>query len=403
MFIGPFFAYNFVSQFRNTIEIMQVDQSVYFGYAIPAVLLFILGLHITSKKLEGEILNTSEVSDFISDKPYLPYTFLAIGFAASFIGDFFDSDFAFVFYLFGVFKFLAVFLLFIGNSKYKIYLAVLVYGYVLWGSLQTAMFHDFFIWTIFFGAVIAIVYKPDIRTKSIITFSFFILSVFIQIGKGNYRTAIRQGNEATGLETFSKAYEANQQASDSWIDINSLAKNNSRINQGYILSNILITVPDKIQFENGKELILILESAIFPRFLVPNKLNAGDQKIFTKYSGLKLNKKTSMALGSLGDGYINFGTTGGCIFMFFLGLLYSEVLKGFKYYSKTFPILLLFVPLVFYYPIRPDCELQTILGHLVKSCFLIFVVFLVWKKYFKAPVINLEKDPHPDSLVPSRL
>ena len=74
--------------------------------------------------------------------------------------------------------------------------------------------------------------------------------------------------------------------------------------------------------------------------------------------------------------------------MFVLGLFYSEVLKAFHRYGKYYPVLLLFTPLVFYYPIRPDCELQTILGHLVKSCFLIYVIFLVWKKYFIMKPVN---------------
>ena len=122
-----------------------------------------------------------------------------------------------------------------------------------------------------------------------------------------------------------------------------------------------------------------------------------------QYTGLRINKRTSMGLSSVGDAYINFGIIGGCIFMFLLGLLYSEVLKAFRRFSFTYPVLLLFIPLVFYYPIRPDCELQTILGHLVKSCFLVFVIFLFWKKYFIVYPKSPEKDIHPDSLVPSRL
>ncbi len=134
---------------------------------------------------------------------------------------------------------------------------------------------------------------------------------------------------------------------------------------------------------NGEELQQILEAAFLPRILAPDKLQAGDRTILYKYSGIALRSNTSMALSAMGDGYVNFGVLGGILFMFLLGLLYSEVLKGFNRYSKNFPILLLFTPLVFYFPIRPDCELQTALGHLVKSCFLIFVVFFVWKKNFR--------------------
>ena len=90
-----------------------------------------------------------------------------------------------------------------------------------------------------------------------------------------------------------------------------------------------------------------------------------------------------MGLSSLGDAYLNFNVFGGVICMFILGLFYSAVLNYFYKKSKSFPAVILFTPLIFYYPIRPDCEMQTILGHLVKSAFLILVIINVWKSTFK--------------------
>ena len=72
-----------------------------------------------------------------------------------------------------------------------------------------------------------------------------------------------------------------------------------------------------------------------------------------------------MGLSSVGDAYVNFGVFGGVLFMFILGFLYSEVLNTFHKNAYRYPVLILFVPLVFYYPIRPDCELQTILTRFV--------------------------------------
>jgi hypothetical protein len=82
-----------------------------------------------------------------------------------------------------------------------------------------------------------------------------------------------------------------------------------------------------------------------------------------------------MGLGALSDGYINFGLIGGCAFMFLLGLLYSEVLIAFQKVSAKLAIASLFTALVFYHPIRPDNELQTVLGHLVKSCILLGAIY----------------------------
>ena len=157
-----------------------------------------------------------------------------------------------------------------------------------------------------------------------------------------------------------------------------LGASNIRINQGYIVTNIMQTVPAKVPYEYGAEMMEIVKAAILPRILAPDKLKAGDRDIFMKYSGMPIRKGTSMGLSSLGDAYINFGQFGGVIFMFFYGLLFSEVLNAFFKNSSRYPVLILFTPLVFYYPIRPDCELQTILGHLVKSCFLIYVMIEVW-------------------------
>ena len=92
-----------------------------------------------------------------------------------------------------------------------------------------------------------------------------------------------------------------------------------------------------------------------------------------------------MALSSVGDAYLNYGAWGGCIFMFVMGLVYSFVLCQFKKYSEDFPVLILFTALSFYYPIRPDCELQTIWGHLFKSLVVIFAMIQVWKYVFYVP------------------
>ena len=69
--------------------------------------------------------------------------------------------------------------------------------------------------------------------------------------------------------------------------------------------------------------------------------------------------------------------------MFFLGVIYCTILNTFHKYSQQYPALILFTALAFYFPIRPDCELQTSLGHLFKSCFLIFVMIFVFKSTFR--------------------
>ena len=244
------------------------------------------------------------------------------------------------------------------------------------------MFHDLLTWVIFIGAVYAVQYRVGFNIKLIGCTIFILLAIIIQQLKGDYRESTQKKGEEAGIETLAETYEIKNEGDKSIFSFGSLASSVTRINQGFIITNIINTVPDRQPFSNGEEMGQVLEAAILPRVLAPNKLNAGDREVFMKYSGMHIRQGTSMALSSLGDAYVNFGFVGGCIFMFFLGLTYSIVLNSFEKRSVKYPAILLFLPLIFYFPIRPDCELQTILGHLCKAVFLVLVIVYSWSSVF---------------------
>lgn len=387
MFIGPTLAYNGLDKFQRGYMKMQIPYQDYFAYVLPAVILFIIGLHIRAGMMEGEYVDEEKVKKFVNKNPQLPYIFVGIGFVASVAATFFRSELGFIFYLLSGFKFIGTFMIILGSRNVKPIVLVAVYGSVIATSLSRAMFHDLLTWVIFLGSVFAIKYKPRLEVKAIFAGAFVLLAVFIQMIKGDYRQATWKEGEEGGIEALQKTIEEGQEKKGI-INMEKLAVSNVRINQGYIVTNIMKHVPAKEPHANGQELMVIMEAAILPRIIAPNKLNAGDREFFMKYSGMRIARGTSMGLSSVGDGYINFGTIGGAIFMFFYGMFFSEVLRLYKRFSKDFSILILFTPLVFYYPIRPDCELQTILGHLFKASFLIIFIFQVWK-------YNFRDDPEP--------
>jgi hypothetical protein len=382
MFVGPALAYNGLDEFQRGFLKMQIPENQYFAYVIPAVVMFLFGLHARAGKLKGEFVDIDSVRKFTALNPNLPYIFIAIGFVSSIIAEYFGSDLGFVFTLLAGFKFIGVFMLVLVDKQLKPLYLLLVFGSVILSSIGSAMFHDLLIWILFLGAIFSLKYKPSVNKKAIFVLGFTIMALFIQLVKGDYRDATWKEGEEGGLETFQKTIETKNEKNDlvSW---EKLGESNVRINQGFIITNIMRNVPEVEPFSEGEELKQILEAAILPRILAPDKLNAGDREFFMKWAGFRIAQGTSMGLSSVGDAYINFGVLGGAIFMFLYGMLFSEVLNGFERYNKFYPILWLFPALVFYYPIRPDCELQTILGHLFKSVFLVFVVIQIWKYKFR--------------------
>lgn len=380
-FIGPSLAYSGLDSYQYFMYQMQIPEAVYFSYAIPAVLLFILGLHLNAGDLKGEIIDEEDINTYVNQHPRLPYILIAIGLLNSILGSFLSADLAFIVYLIGGFKFVGLFLLLLSKRKIPFMLLIVIISSVVSTSLVEGMFHDLLTWLIFLACVISIRFKFDTKIKVIGFLLFFVLTIVIQLLKGEYRGTLVTNKEDAGVETFARLAQKKNEESG-FFNLRKLAEQNVRINQGFIITNVMLTVPSKVPFSEGNELLLLLKSAVLPRFIAPDKLEAGDKTIFTKYSGINLKQGTSMALGSLGDAYLNFGIYGGSLFMFVLGLFYSFVINIFFKNSKKYPIVLLFTALVYYYPIRPDCDLQTILGHLIKSCFLIYVIIKVWSRKF---------------------
>lgn len=381
-FVGAAFAYNGLDEYTYANYIMQIPEQEYYRYVFPAVCAFIFGLHITAGNYKGEIVNKKSIEQFIDKNIRLPYFFIVVGFCSSFFAGFFPSELAFFFYLIAGLKFVGLFMLVLGSRQIKIVPMIVVIGSILLSSLNSGMFHDLLTWVIFTIAIFAIKYKFGLKAKLIGLGVFITLVTILQVLKGGYREATSIGGQEKGLETFTELFKQTSETTN-FFGLENLAGSNVRINQGFIITNIMKTVPEVEPFANGSQLKIILEAAILPRILAPNKLRAGDRSIFVKYSHIPITSGTSMGLSSIGDAYINFGIVGGIVFMFLYGLLFSEVLNGFYRYSRKYPILILLVPLAFYYPIRPDCELQTILGHLVKCVFFIFLILLVWKNHFR--------------------
>jgi hypothetical protein len=282
-------------------------------------------------------------------------------------------------------RFVAAFSLFsLDRIKYKWYLFLVIF-FELYFAISNAMFHDLLMWVIFFIIFIAYAHKITFRTKTLFCFFMLFFLFFIQSIKVEYRSRTWIGGEESGMITFlnsgSKVF--GQSSENSIFAEANFLNSLTRLNQAWIFSSVVDRMDRVRDFQDLRLIGIYLESAFLPRFLAPNKIKSGDKELFNQYSGHTIKEGTSMGLGVFSDGYIAFGTVGVWVFAFFFGLLFSIVFKIVESWSKISPFFVLFIFPILNYAVRPDCELQTILGHLVKATLVFGLIMLYYRRYFE--------------------
>jgi hypothetical protein len=106
-----------------------------------------------------------------------------------------------------------------------------------------------------------------------------------------------------------------------------------------------------------------------------------------------VDKGTSMALGVLGDGFIDFGYNG-IFIVFAFGLILNLFIKFYHKMNDKYLFAKILSPLGLFYIIRPDIDTQGALGGVLKSAIILWVVLIVLQNIFSKD-INKANDLSP--------
>ncbi|MCF6243135.1 MAG: hypothetical protein L3J74_17570, partial [Bacteroidales bacterium] len=173
-------------------------------------------------------------------------------------------------------------------------------------------------------------------------------------------------------ELMGEGYLATNENIDAAID---------RINQGWIVARIMSHVPRYEPFANGETIVTGIRASLIPRFLDPNKPKAGGRNYFTRFTGKLISDNTSMGLSPLGEAYANFGSTGGIVFMFLLGLFYNFYLFLLLRLSNKYYSMILWIPLLFLQVIKAETDFVVVLNHLVKASIVVSLIIFSFNKF----------------------
>jgi hypothetical protein len=362
---------------------IKLTSNEYFSLIIPAMLLFYLGLNTIKttlfefKKIDLEIIT-------ILNEPILK-KMVYIGILLNLLSSSFSGEISFFIYLLSMLRFVGAFSLFyINKEKFIIFIASVILLEMLNASLS-GMYHDFLIWGIFLGLIFFYTVKPKMLNKLLfISFALFFI-LFIQSLKTIYRNNVWFGNQESNISSVISSSQDAINVANINSESNYLGTLN-RVNQAWIFASTVDNLKTSNNFQGIQHFYQYFESALLPRFLAPNKLESGNKDLFNKFSGHQISSGTSMGLGIFADGYIAFGKWGLWITAFIFGLVFVGIFEMVEFWSKISPFFIFFLFPILFYAVRPDCELQTIFGHIVKSTLVYGLLVIFLRKYFKKQI-----------------
>jgi len=375
--VGPYIGYK--QETSHYKYYMYVDETTYMSYVVPAFVCFCLPLLFVLRKEK-----TWETINFLK---YLPYSkfLLLIGIVSDVLSTVSPSSFIFFFFLVSQFKFIGAILLFFSQKKsdqYFLYGALL---YLFVSALARAMFHDLLLWGVFMFMYWALKKNPTLKTKLLLIFSGILFTIVIQTVKGAFRTNIWGGYEGNKLELFVDTF--NEKVSTGFFnEEQSTSELNVRLNQGWIISAIMYYTPKFQSFGNGETIKEAVFSSVLPRFLNPSKKIAGGRENFEKFTGLLLSSGTSMGISIIGESYANFGVDNGIIFMFFWGSFLAWYWKRIMQFVYRYPLILMFLPVLFLQVVKAETELVVVLNHLIKASIVVALFFWIARKHLNWPL-----------------
>lgn len=147
-----------------------------------------------------------------------------------------------------------------------------------------------------------------------------------------------------------------------------------RFNQGWIVNDVIQHVPSLEPYAEGETLLAALNSALFPRFIAPEKVGAGGRESMARYAGVTLVHETSMNLGCAGEMYANFGLTGGIIGCGFYALFFACVSRWIYVRAYRTALWWSYIPFVGFSAIKAEDGVGVVLNWFLKAVFVLVLI-----------------------------
>ncbi len=387
----PLISYNIFGEHNKMAMLwqtfMDIEKSEYFRLAIPGTVALVTGLWfpkiIPTPSTDGQLIERAK--EYLQNKNYVGIAMIVVGLAAVPIVHFAPSSISAIFYFVSQLTYIGVIYLLHSNLQLKSVTIAFILALMLVQSIVTGMYGELVYWSVM-GVILLLINNQGFTlSRKIALICIGIVSVFlIQSIKHEYREVTWRGAErGNDPALFFSLFVDRILDPASIFEPERIYKVVVRANQGYLIGRTMEYVPKHEPFARGETILKSFLSAFVPRFLWPDKPKVGGQENICRFLGDCGRYNYSYNIGQLGEAYVNFGIVGGWFYMFFYGLLLSNLLNLFRYIAVRRPTILLWTPLLFYPAMVVETDFLTFINTFIKGAMFCAFCFLVIRLFLK--------------------
>ncbi len=367
---------------------MPISSEDYFSFALPAVIALAVGIRIPLKKYKIETHPESyilKVKEYLKTKPYLGLSLIGVGVVAGLLNFLVPAGLKQVFFLMEHLTFVGVFYVIYSPYRNKRLVVAGVIALMLAQTLIGGMFGELIYLLACSVPLILLGKKISFKTKLIYALVGIFSIIVLQSIKNEYRQ--RNWIEGQGADPFyfGQLVADRLTDADALLNTNNLFFTSVRMNQGWLVAVTMKMVPERYPFGDIENVGKTIVATIVPRFVWPDKPEAGGKANLKRFWGFKLTGY-SMNLGPLGEAYANFDRTGGIVYMFLYGLMFNFILSYLLKFSEKRPSIVLWLPFLLFYAISVESDLVTTMGSLMKGMIFTWIVFKVYQIGFRIDI-----------------
>lgn len=376
----------YIGVYTHSRYYMYVPEEVYMPIAVSGVLGLAIGTLTISNRFErrNQIRAIATIPLITRAAPVLPLLLIAVSLASSATRPFLPESLALVAYLGTQLKYSAAIMLVLSERGDRHWWVLGILGVAAIEAAATSLFHDVILWSLLVGSFYAFAMRVRVQTRVLAILIAMILGIAVQSVKPIYRAEYwGEENGGSGSTYLSLTAERLQTMLAGELTFSDAASETVlRLNQGWIISRVVQTVPHQQAYAGGETIIGALEAALLPRFLAPDKAIAGGRENFERFTALELGRGTSMGISTLGEAYANFGPIWGSAFMVLFGAGLATALTFVARLANRMPLLICFLPNIFLHSIKAETDFLSVINFLVKSgafhivlCFALTAIF----------------------------